>query len=143
MLYRSDHNPRLLIVDDNPSDAKLLSDTLRRYTRPEYIHVVDDGEKALEYLHRQNGSTTLPDLIIMDLNMPRRTGQDVLENIKMDPKLRSIPVIMFTSSENEKDVRNAYNAHVNCFVTKPIELAGWERVVAAIQAFWLETATLP
>jgi len=126
-------------VDYSPSDARLLKDTLRDYTPPDCVHVVEDGLQALEYLHGQSK----PDLIIMDLNMPKLSGQDVLEEIKGDPELRSIPVIMFTSSENEADVQRAYDAHVNCFVTKPQEPAGWMRVVTAIESFWLRTATLP
>jgi CheY-like chemotaxis protein len=145
-MYTLHHAPRLLIVDDSASDARLLKDTLRDYTPPDFIHVVTDGQKALEFLHRRNRSGDVPlrpDLIIMDLNMPKVTGQDVLEEIKADPELRSIPVIMFTSSENEGDVRRAYDAHVNCFVTKPMEPEGWTRVVAAIEAFWFKTVTLP
>jgi CheY-like chemotaxis protein len=144
-MNKTDHLPRLLIVDDSPSDARLLTDALRDHTRPELVHVVNDGQKALDYLHHEsNGDRTpRPDLIIMDLNMPRRSGQDVLEQIKTDPELRSIPVIMFTSSEDETDVRRAYDAHVNCFVIKPSEAAGWLRAVKAIEAFWLQTVTLP
>ncbi len=143
-MHKADH-PRLLIVDDSPSDARLLKDTLRDYTQSDFVHVVEDGQKALEFLHQKsNGNpASRPDLIIMDLNMPRVTGLDVLEDIKADPELRSIPVIMFTSSEDEADVRRAYDAHVNCFVTKPVEPAGWMRVVAAMETFWLRTVTLP
>lgn len=139
-MHKPEHAPRLLIVDDNPTDASLLKVALRNQGRTEFIHVVDDGAKALDFLKRDNPQ---PDLIIMDLNMPRRSGHEVLAVIKQDAELRSIPVIMFTSSENEADVRKAYEAHVNCFVTKPSDYATWARVVAAIENFWLETATLP
>jgi chemotaxis family two-component system response regulator Rcp1 len=144
-MHRTDHFPRLLIVEDSPSDARLLKDALRDYTQPELVHVVNDGQMALDFLHHESNRNRLarPDLIIMDLNMPKRSGQDVLEEIKTDPALRSIPVIMFTSSENESDVRRAYDAHANCFITKPMEAAGWLRVVEAIESFWLKTVTLP
>jgi chemotaxis family two-component system response regulator Rcp1 len=140
-----DRSLRLLIVDDNQLEAMLLKHALLAHCREASIRIVDDGQQALDFLHgvSQGRHAPLPDIIILDLSLPRRNGHQVLEAIKAQPALRSIPVIMFTSSTKEEDIRKAYDLHVNCYVTKPVDQAKWAHAVAVIEMFWLQTATLP
>jgi len=107
--------------------------------------VVEDGESAMDYLHRQGAHTNAvrPDLILLDLNLPRKDGREVLDEIKSDPQLRRIPVVILTTSRAEEDVLKSYNLHANCYITKPIDLSQFMKVVKSIEDFWLSIVVLP
>jgi len=144
-MYGTERSLRLLIVDDNPFDANLLKRAFQEHTPEASIRIVEDGHQALDFLHGvvRGVDAPRPDIIVLDLSLPRRNGHQVLEAIKTKPELRSIPVIMFTSSTSEEDIRKAYDLHVNCYVTKPVDQDKWAHAVAVIEMFWLQTAILP
>lgn len=135
----------ILIVEDNPADAELAQENLQEAKILNRLHVVEDGEQAMEFL-RQGGtyaSAPTPDLILLDLNLPKRSGREVLAEIKSDRRLYVIPVVVLTSSEAEEDVVKSYALHANAYVRKPIDLAGYQRVVHAIEEFWLGVVKYP
>lgn len=135
----------ILLVEDNPGDVRLTREALREGKVRNNLHVVTDGVQALRYL-RQEGEyrdATRPDLILLDLNLPRMSGREVLEVIKADPRLRSIPVVVLTSSEAEQDILRAYELNANCYITKPVDLDQFITVVKSIEDFWLTIVRLP
>jgi len=133
----------ILIVEDNPGDVRLAMEALREGEVAKNIHVVEDGVAALDYLHSDVGCRNPPDLILLDLNLPRRHGHEVLAAVRGDQRLRTTPVIVFTSSAAEPDVRQAYDLHANCYVTKPSGFAELSDAIRKIETFWLVIATLP
>ncbi len=135
----------ILVVDDNPADIRLTQEVFRDLQGSVHLHVAHDGENALEFLHRKHPFEQVPrpDLILLDLNMPRKDGREVLMDIKKDSDLRSIPVVVLTTSGAEKDVTESYGLHANCYITKPMNLPQFIKVVESIQNFWLNTAVLP
>jgi len=136
----------LLLVEDSPEQAELTMETLREgRIRNLRVHWVEDGEEALGFLRREgrHGSVPRPDLILLDLHMPRMGGMEVLEAIKQHPDWRRIPVVIMTSSSHEKDVLSAYSKHANCYVTKPIDIDEFISAVRSIEDFWLTVARLP
>jgi chemotaxis family two-component system response regulator Rcp1 len=135
----------ILLVEDNPGDVRLTMEALRDGKVRNRLHVVDDGEKAMAFLRRQGGYPTAPrpDVILLDLNLPRKDGREVLTEIKQDPDLKRIPVVVLTSSEAEQDILRAYNLHANCYITKPVDLEKFLAVVKSIEAFWLMIVKLP
>lgn len=138
-------NAVLLLVEDNPGDQKLVSLALRSNPRVKHLHIVDDGDKALSFLRRSGsyGEAPRPDLILLDLNIPRRDGCQVLREIRADESLSEIPVVVMTSSDSPHDVMRCYRNGANAFVTKPIELDEFFDMVRGIDAFWLQRAQLP
>ncbi len=135
----------ILLVEDNPGDADLAREALEHSKILNRLSVVDDGEKALDFLHR-NGKyveAPRPDLILLDLNLPRKNGREVLAEIKSDEDLKRIPVVILTASKDEEDILRTYNLHANCYITKPIDLHQFVRVVRAIEDFWLTIVKLP
>jgi chemotaxis family two-component system response regulator Rcp1 len=135
----------ILLVEDNPSDVELVREALRGWTTPNQIAVVEDGVKALQYLRRQPpyGDCQVPQLILLDLNLPKKDGMEVLREIKEDEALSGIPVIVLTTSDRENDVRSAYSLHANCYLTKPLEIDDFMNKVQAIESFWLNFVRLP
>lgn len=135
----------ILLVEDNPEDAALTMDTLREGRLRNNVTRVEDGVQAIEYLHRINGyaGAQRPDLILLDLRLPRMDGREVLAEIKGDPNLKRIPVVIMTCSNAEKDIFETYNLHANCYVTKPIELDDFIAAVRKIEDFWLTIVKLP
>jgi chemotaxis family two-component system response regulator Rcp1 len=135
----------ILLVEDNPDDADLTLGALREGRVRNRVSVVDDGVEALAFLYRQGRhlQAPRPDLILLDLNLPRKNGREVLAEIKQDPDLRRIPVVIMTSSDDEKDILAAYDLHVNCYVTKPVDLDQFIKVVQSIEHFWLSVVKLP
>lgn len=131
----------LLLIEDNPGDVRLAYETFCQAK----INVVSDGEEALVYLRRIAiyDRTKLPDLIMLDLNLPKTAGHEVLAQIKSDPTLRRIPVIVLSSSETEEDILKAYDLHANCYITKPHDLDEFVRIVSLIEEFWWGTIKLP
>lgn len=135
----------ILLVEDNPGDVRLTREALKEAKVRNNLHVVDDGVKALEFLRRENEyeDAVRPDLILLDLNLPRKGGREVLEEIKKDPNLLQIPVVVLTSSQAEQDIAQAYELHANCFVTKPVDLDQFITVVRSLEDFWLTIVRLP
>ena len=139
-------NPiEILLVEDNPGDVRLTVETFKEQKIYNNIHVVSDGEEALDYLYKRGKyiNAFRPDLILLDLNLPKIDGREVLKEIKNDDHLKTIPVVVLTVSESEEDIFKSYNLHANCYVTKPIDLAQFEKVVKSIQEFWLTIVKLP
>jgi CheY-like chemotaxis protein len=135
----------ILLVEDSPDDACLTVDALRDGRVRNNISVVEDGVSAMAFLRREDrfASAPRPDLILLDLNLPRKNGREVLAEVKQDPSLRRIPVVIMTSSDDEKDIMAAYNLHVNCYVTKPVDLDQFIQVVKSIEHFWFSIVKLP
>lgn len=135
----------ILFVEDNPGDVRLTDEALRGGKVINNLHVVGDGEQALEFLRREGpyAEAPRPDLILLDLNLPKVDGREVLSQIKRDPKLRPIPVVVLTTSGAEEDVCRAYDLNCNCYITKPVDLEQFIQVVKSIESFWLTIVTLP
>jgi len=135
----------ILLVEDNPGDVRLTREALREAKVRNNLHVVDDGVKALQFLRRQGeyAGATRPDLILLDLNLPRMGGREVLTEIKADPDLLQIPVVVLTSSQAEQDIVRAYELHANCYISKPVSLDQFVSVVKSIENFWFTIVRLP
>jgi len=140
------HRPaRVLLVEDNEADVRLTREALREAGENVRLSAVIDGEQALAFLRRQDGfaDAPRPDLVLLDLNLPRKNGLEVLDELRADPSLAPIPVIMLTSSAARSDVEAAYARGANAFVVKPLELDAFMDLIGAIRGFWLEVAQLP
>ncbi len=135
----------ILMVEDNPGDVRLTREALKGGKIWNQLHVVEDGVAALDFLHRNppHQSAPRPDLILLDLNLPKKDGREVLAAIKADPSLKLIPVVILTTSQAEEDVIRAYALNANCYVTKPVDFLQFTRIVQAIESFWLTVVTLP
>jgi CheY-like chemotaxis protein len=136
----------LLLVEDKASDAELTIETLREgRIRNLRVHWVEDGEEAMAFLHREGkyADAPRPDLMLLDLDMPRMNGLEVLAAVKQDPNLRRIPIVMMTASTSEEDVASAYARHANCYVTKPLNFDEFIEAVRSIEEFWLNVVRLP
>ncbi len=135
----------ILMVEDNPGDVRLTREALSSGKVRNQLHVVEDGVAALDYLYRRGPYECVnrPDLILLDLNLPKKDGREVLAVIKKDESLRTIPVVVLTTSQAEEDVLRAYDLNANCYVTKPVDLNQFNRIVQAIEHFWLTIVTLP
>jgi two-component system, chemotaxis family, response regulator Rcp1 len=135
----------ILLVEDSPGDVKLTQEALRDAEVPNVLHVARDGEEAMRFLRREGefAGKPRPDLILLDLNMPRMDGREVLAVIKADADLRRIPVIILTTSQSEDDIAEAYSLAANCYVAKPVDLDEFLDVVRAIDDFWLTLVKLP
>jgi chemotaxis family two-component system response regulator Rcp1 len=136
---------QILLVEDNPDDVLLTAEVLRETRIPSDLHVAMDGEEAMDFFHRRDpfADAPVPDLVLLDLNLPKKDGRQVLVELKADPRLRRIPVIVLTTSAAERDVLHAYDTHVNAYVRKPVGYAALLDVVRSIQAFWIGSALLP
>lgn len=135
----------ILLVEDNPGDIRLTREVLKDGKIPNRLYVVDDGEKAIAFLKQvpPYTQTPHPDLILLDLNLPRRGGLEVLNVVKTNQALMHIPVIIFTTSQAEEDIMSAYNLHANCYITKPINLDQFIQSIRSIEDFWLTMVQLP
>ncbi len=135
----------ILLVEDNPGDERLTREALREGKVYHNLHWVKDGVQAMEFLRRQGkyASVARPDIVLLDLNLPKKDGREVLEEIKTDEDLKRIPVVVLTTSKAEEDVLRTYNLHANCYVTKPVDLEKFIVVVKSIDVFWLTVVTLP
>lgn len=147
MIARSNRSQqvRILLVEDNPGDVLLTQEALSEIKVPSHLSVVNDGEQALAFLMRKGDyeDAPRPDLILLDLNLPRKNGRDVLSIIKNDHDLKRIPVIVLTTSENETDIMQVYDLKGNCYVVKPFDLQDFFRTVKTLSEFWLGVAQLP
>ncbi|TAM87731.1 response regulator [bacterium] len=135
----------VLLIEDSPSDARLTQEAFRDGKIRNNLSVVMDGAEGLAYLHREGAyaGASRPDLVLLDLNLPKVDGREVLRRIKTDPQLQSIPVVILTTSEAEEDVAKAYEYHANCYIRKPVDLARFLEIVSAIENFWLTVVKLP
>lgn len=145
--HRGDDTRVLLVlhVEDNAGDVRLVAEALKESGILHEAYVVHDGSQAFEFLRRQGPffDAPRPDLILLDLNLPRKGGREVLAEIKSDPELKSIPVVVFTTSASPMDVNEAYELHANCYVIKPVDLQALFETIGAIGRFWLQVAKLP
>ena len=135
----------ILLVEDNPGDVRLSIEALRDARVANELHVVGDGEEAIDFL-RQRGrhaDAPRPDIVLLDLNLPRLDGRDVLADIKSDPDLAKIPIIVLTSSTAEQDIQRAYELHANCYVSKPVDFTEFIEAVRSLEGFWLKIVRLP
>ena len=135
----------ILLVDDNPGDVRLTQEALREGKLRNNLTVAEDGEKALAILGRQDpyAYSPRPDLVLLDLNLPGRSGREVLAEIKDDPDLKRIPVVVLTTSKAEEDIVKSYDLHANAYITKPVDLDKFMHVVKSIESFWLTVVMLP
>ncbi|OIQ65368.1 response regulator rcp1 [mine drainage metagenome] len=136
---------QILLVEDNPGDIRLTREAMKEGKLHNRLHVVNDGVEAMEFLQRrgQYADVPRPDLILLDLNLPRMDGREVLAALKADTGLRSIPVVVLTTSHAEADVMRAYDLHANCYITKPVDFNQFMKVVQHIDDFWVNVVTLP
>ena len=135
----------ILMVEDNPGDVRLTQEALRDGKVHNTMYVVEDGVEAIDFLRRQgkHANAPRPDLILLDLNLPKKDGREVLAEIKEDTNLKRIPVVILTTSTAEEDIIKSYDLHANCYITKPVGLEQFLTVVKSINGFWLEVVTLP
>ncbi len=135
----------ILLVEDNPGDVRLTQEAFREGRLSVQLDVVMDGIEAIRYLKRegQYADKALPDLVLLDLNLPKRDGREVLEEIKLDPDLRRLPVVVLTTSNAEQDIQKSYNLYVNCYINKPVDFDRFFEIIQKIEDFWLTTAVLP
>ena len=136
---------KILLVEDNPLDVRLTREALKDSKMPVSMSVADNGVDAMAFLRREDrhADAPRPDLILLDLNLPRMDGREVLMQIKQDPKLKQIPVVILTTSDSDRDITQCYEQHANCYVVKPLELEHFFQVVAQIEGFWLTIVALP
>ena len=139
------HSIAILLAEDSPGDVRLTREALKEARIMNALHVVEDGIEAMEFLRKTGKHTDapLPDLILLDLNMPRMDGREVLAEIKKDENLMRIPVVVLTTSKAEEDIVRSYSLHANAYVTKPVGLAGFLKVIQSIEQFWLAVVTFP
>jgi chemotaxis family two-component system response regulator Rcp1 len=147
MSARAESTPpvEILLVEDNPGDVRLTKEALREGKVYSNLHWAKDGVEALEFLRREgpHANAPRPDIILLDLNLPKKDGREVLSVIKNDDALKNIPVVVLTTSKSEEDILRSYELHANCYVTKPVDLDQFIRVVQSIDGFWLTVVTLP
>jgi len=135
----------ILLVEDSPEDVELTKEALKEGKLANTLHVVKDGVEAIDYLRKKGkyASVKRPDLILLDLNLPKKNGHEVLAEIKQDEDLKVIPVAILTTSESEQDILKTYKMHANCYITKPVDLNQFIKVVKAVEDFWFSIVKLP
>ena len=143
--FDSDVAFQVLLIEDSPGDVRLTREAFREANGRIVLHVATDGVEAMAFLRRHDPHSHAPhpDLILLDLNLPRMDGREVLAEIKSDDELKTIPTVILTTSDAEADITMSYNLHANCYLSKPVQLAAFELLVKSINDFWLTTATLP
>jgi CheY-like chemotaxis protein len=146
-MYMGEENRSIevLLVEDNPGDVRLVREAFWEVDVRHCLHTTSDGVEAIDFLRRREGYARAPrpDLIVLDLNLPRKDGREVLAEIKRDARLRHIPVVVLSSSTAAEDVAGAYDLHANCYVSKPVDFEQFVNVVRSIETFWFNTARLP
>jgi two-component system, chemotaxis family, response regulator Rcp1 len=135
----------ILLVEDNPGDIRLTQEAFKDVKLRNTLHVVRDGVEAMRFLRREGeyANVPRPDIILLDLNLPRKDGREVLEEIKQDDVLKRIPVVVLTTSNDESDILASYNLHANCYITKPVDLNRFIQIVKNIEHFWFGIVKLP
>jgi CheY-like chemotaxis protein len=139
------HPIEILLVEDNPGDSRLAKEALKESKLKNNLYVAEDGVEAMNFLYKKGKYSKMPrpDLVILDLNLPKKDGREVLAEIKNDDNLKRIPVVILTISKAEEDILKTYNLHANCYVTKPLDLDQFMKVVKSIEDFWLTIVKLP
>lgn len=145
MTGRAGEPVEILLVEDNPGDVRLTQEALKESRVANVVNVVQDGEEAMAYLRHADGFEEVPrpDIILLDLNLPKKDGREVLAELKSDANLRRIPVVILTTSEAEQDILRSYDLHANCYITKPVDLDDFMEVVRYIEEFWMSMVKLP
>lgn len=135
----------ILLVEDNPGDIRLTQEALKEGKIRNNLYIAQDGVEAMDFLHQRGkfSNAPRPDIILLDLNLPRKDGRQVLDEIKQDERLKRIPVVILTTSDADEDIIRTYNNHSNCYITKPLDLDRFVRVVQSIEDFWLTIVKLP
>ena len=135
----------ILLVEDNPADVRLTVESLKEGKVCNILHVAEDGEEAISFLQKKGkyADKPRPDLIILDLNLPKKSGHEVLAEIKGDDKLRRIPVVVLSASKAEEDIHRSYGLHANCYITKPVDLDQFIHVIKTVNSFWFSVVKLP
>jgi CheY-like chemotaxis protein len=135
----------ILLVEDNPGDVRLTREAFKEAKISNTLHVAYDGAEALDFLHRRNSHANAPrpDIILLDLNLPKKDGREVLAELKADTKLRRIPIVVLTTSKAEEDIVRTYDLHANCYIIKPVDFGQFIAVVKSIEGFWLTVVKLP
>jgi chemotaxis family two-component system response regulator Rcp1 len=136
---------QILLVEDNPGDARLTVEALKEGRVPTELHVASDGDEAMAFLRKEGrfADAPRPDMILLDLNLPRRSGAEVLKDIKADPALRTVPVIVLSTSRASKDIEHSYELQASCFITKPTDVWRFFEAMKSVEDFWLATVRLP
>jgi two-component system, chemotaxis family, response regulator Rcp1 len=144
-IHPSFHPIEILLVEDNPGDSRLAKEALKDSKLKNNLYIAEDGIEAMDFLHQIGKYSKMPrpDLIILDLNLPKKDGREVLAEVKNDEGLKRIPVVILTISKAEEDILKTYNLHANCYVTKPLDLDQFMKVVKSIEDFWLTIVKLP
>lgn len=135
----------ILLVEDNPADIRLTQEVFSEIGLPHRVHVARDGEEALAMLRRQGPHSNLgePDLVLLDLNLPRKDGREVLAEAKSDPRLSHIPIVVLSTSRAERDVLSCYRLHANCYLQKPVDFEAFATLIRGLEEFWLKQVSLP
>ncbi|WP_431061631.1 response regulator [Methanobacterium sp.] len=135
----------ILLVEDNPADARLIEEVLKDTNANNKLHVVKDGVDAMNFLYKKEefSDAPRPDIILLDLNLPRKDGREVLKEVKENEELKSIPIVILTTSSANEDIIKTYNNHANCYITKPVDFDQFLKVINAIEDFWLNIVRLP
>jgi len=135
----------ILLVEDNPADVRLMREALKDSKVRNDLHVVEDGVEAMSYLRREEkySKCPFPDLILLDLNLPKKSGLEVLAEIKKDEELKKTPVVILTTSKSDEDIVKSYNLHANCYISKPVDLEQFIRMIRTTEDFWLTIVKLP
>ena len=135
----------ILLVDDNPGDVRLTLEAFKDGKLAKNVSIAGDGVEAMEFLRREGeyAAGVRPDLVLLDLNMPKKDGREVLEEVKNDPELRRIPIVVLTTSKAEGDIRKSYDLHVNCYIQKPVDYNEFIKMLRSIEDFWFTTVVLP
>lgn len=144
-MLQKNQTVNILLVEDNPGDVRLTQEAFKEGNLPVNLSVVMDGVEAIRFLKKMGeyADRPTPDLVLLDLNLPKRDGREVLEEIKMDPSLRRMPVVILTTSNAEQDIQKSYNLYVNCYINKPVDFDKFFDIIQKIEEFWLKTAILP
>ena len=142
---RSGSSVQILLVEDSPGDVNLTREAMRSARVANELHVVEDGEAAMRFLRKEDpyADVPTPDLVLLDLNLPRKDGREVLDEVKADPQLRTIPIIVLTTSSDEVDILQSYRLHANAYVTKPVGFSDFLEALKHLEGFWLEIVRLP
>ncbi len=135
----------ILLVEDNPGDVRLTKEALKDAKVLNDVHVAKDGVEAIQFLHKEARfeNVPTPDLILLDLNLPRKDGREVLAEVKADPKLKRIPIVILTTSKADEDIIKTYNLHANAYITKPVDLSRFVEIIHTLEEFWFSIVRLP
>jgi chemotaxis family two-component system response regulator Rcp1 len=144
-MAKEEEKIEILLVEDNPGDVRLIREGLKGSKIVGHISVVEDGEAAMEFLYRKGRFTEapIPDIILLDLNLPKKDGREVLAEIKQNDELKRIPVVVLTSSQAEQDITMTYELHANCYLTKPLDLSEFNAMIHSFEQFWLARVVFP